>query len=224
MKKAFLLGAMVCALGMMTACKSGTTSETDVDTMQQGKVAPIQGECPFNDIEITHAEFDSAAMMTENYHHIRSEREPNLTDTIIFREYLKKSGLPESCFDMDECGCYTFEGTDFTEFGLGDNCCTRFHDDTVTMPMCNMILTADGYIGGISLEWGGTGDEPAYIYIYPCDLRGHPGQPYIYQTTPKWAPSGRKEFWGADGWFFVEGYDRQADKYVYHKVRPKLKK
>lgn len=28
MKKVILLGAMVCALGMMTACKSGTTSDT----------------------------------------------------------------------------------------------------------------------------------------------------------------------------------------------------
>ena len=27
MKKIFLLGAMVCALGMMSACKSGTASD-----------------------------------------------------------------------------------------------------------------------------------------------------------------------------------------------------
>ena len=29
MKKIFLLGAMVCALGMMTACKSGTTTDNN---------------------------------------------------------------------------------------------------------------------------------------------------------------------------------------------------
>ena len=29
MKKVFLLGAMVCALGMMTACKSGTTNDNN---------------------------------------------------------------------------------------------------------------------------------------------------------------------------------------------------
>ena len=31
MKKIFLLGAMVCALGMMTACKSGTAEEAVVE-------------------------------------------------------------------------------------------------------------------------------------------------------------------------------------------------
>ncbi len=34
MKKVFLLGAMVCAIGMMTACKSGTADNTAADTMQ----------------------------------------------------------------------------------------------------------------------------------------------------------------------------------------------
>lgn len=33
MKKAFLLGAMVCALGVMTACKSGTTNSDPIDTI-----------------------------------------------------------------------------------------------------------------------------------------------------------------------------------------------
>ena len=32
MKKLLLLGAMVCALGMMTACKNGTLNEPDKDT------------------------------------------------------------------------------------------------------------------------------------------------------------------------------------------------
>ena len=34
MKKTFLLGAMVCALGMMTACKSGTANENTIDSTQ----------------------------------------------------------------------------------------------------------------------------------------------------------------------------------------------
>ena len=34
MKKLFLLGAMVCALGMMTACKSGTGDGTATDSTQ----------------------------------------------------------------------------------------------------------------------------------------------------------------------------------------------
>ena len=34
MKKLFLLGAMVCALGMMTACKSGTANENTNDCTQ----------------------------------------------------------------------------------------------------------------------------------------------------------------------------------------------
>ena len=34
MKKLFLFGAMVCAIGMMTACKSGTGDNTAADTMQ----------------------------------------------------------------------------------------------------------------------------------------------------------------------------------------------
>lgn len=35
MKKIFLLGAMVCALAMMTACKSGTTNDNTSDTLQK---------------------------------------------------------------------------------------------------------------------------------------------------------------------------------------------
>lgn len=32
MKKVFLLGAIVCAIGMMTACKSGTAETTEVES------------------------------------------------------------------------------------------------------------------------------------------------------------------------------------------------
>ena len=34
MKQLFLLGAMVCTLGMMTACKSGTANENTNDSTQ----------------------------------------------------------------------------------------------------------------------------------------------------------------------------------------------
>ena len=37
MKKIFLLGAMVCALGMMTACKSGTANERIDETLLVGQ-------------------------------------------------------------------------------------------------------------------------------------------------------------------------------------------
>lgn len=208
-----------CAVVLLVACTNGTVYDTVADSTLPITDVATQSECPFEDVEITAAEFDSAKFFADQYNYIRSEREPNATDTAYFLEWLKKTNQ-ESLFDMDECSCCTFEGTDFIEMGLGDYCCTRFHDDTTIMPLCNMRLTADGFIAGISIEWGGLGDEPTYIYFYPCDLMGKPGHPLIYQTTPKWAPTGRKEFWNS-GWFFVEGYDRMADKYVYHKVRPK---
>ena len=37
MKKAFLLSAIVCALGMMTACKNGVTKEADTDSIVAGE-------------------------------------------------------------------------------------------------------------------------------------------------------------------------------------------
>lgn len=39
MKKLFLLGAMVCALGMMTACKSGATNDAAADTITSDTMA-----------------------------------------------------------------------------------------------------------------------------------------------------------------------------------------
>ena len=39
MKKLFLLGAMVCALGMMTACKSGTANDVAADTITSDTMA-----------------------------------------------------------------------------------------------------------------------------------------------------------------------------------------
>ena len=41
MKKLFLLGAMVCALGMMTACKSGTMDKTTSGTSKPADVSLI---------------------------------------------------------------------------------------------------------------------------------------------------------------------------------------
>lgn len=39
MKKIFLLGAMVCAIGMMTACKNGTTNDAAADTITSDTMA-----------------------------------------------------------------------------------------------------------------------------------------------------------------------------------------
>ena len=49
MKKVFLLGAMVCALGMMTACKSGTANETSADTIQPTNETAIDTIHPTNE-------------------------------------------------------------------------------------------------------------------------------------------------------------------------------
>ena len=53
MKKVFLLGAMVCALGMMTACKSGTVNKTDADTTQHGEPSSVlvTNEYHFKDLK-----------------------------------------------------------------------------------------------------------------------------------------------------------------------------
>ena len=49
MKKLFLLGAMVCALGMMTACKSGTAKETNTDSILAGESTDIMSSAVGND-------------------------------------------------------------------------------------------------------------------------------------------------------------------------------
>ena len=53
MKKLFLFGAMACALGMMTACKSGTENKTDADTTQNGEPSSVlvTNEYHFKDLK-----------------------------------------------------------------------------------------------------------------------------------------------------------------------------
>ena len=48
------------------------------------------------------------------------------------------------------------------------------------------------------------------------------GKPFVYKTPPRWWPCG-DSFWGADGWFFIQGWDKEKNT-EYHKVRPKMKK
>lgn len=90
-------------------------------------------------------------------------------------------------------------------------------DDTVDI----MAFSVREYlIGGINMQWGsGDPDLPAYVVVYPLlpDDK-HVGDPYTYQTTPEWTPTGRHAFWGAYGWFYVEGYDSKNDRYVYHRL------
>ena len=161
LKKIVLISLLLCVIGLMSAGKSGTVRDTVADSTQSVEVAAIQDECSFEDVEITAAEFDSALHFSDQQHYIRSEREPNATDTAYFLEWLKSVDQPESLFDMDECFCYTFEGTDFVEMGLGDYCCTRFHGDTER--------AANVYKGIKPL----TGDDIADVAVYAANAPAH---------------------------------------------------
>jgi hypothetical protein len=126
-------------------------------------------------------------------------------------------------FIMEERAYVWYEpGYECLEIAIGDFCCTRLKGDTVDMQACMMALSADvpRFFAGVNMEWGaGETEVPAYIYFYlllPDDE--HVGKPYIYQTTPAWYPTGRHYFWAADGWFYIEGYDRKNEKNVYHKL------
>ena len=117
---------------------------------------------------------------------------------------------------------YTFEGYDFIQLGIGDFCCTRLHGDTTYMSPCNIRLNTDNFIGGTIYDESSLDIERAYVYIYHLDyITMKVGKPYIYETTPKWSPCYKDEFWGIDGWFYIEGYDHETKQHVYHKVRPK---
>ena len=112
------------------------------------------------------------------------------------------------------------------EICAGDYCETRFLDDTTNIVGYNIVLGSEA-VGSFVLayESGDMMEEPAYIYIYPMNLvaieEGNPyiGKPYIYETTPKWCPTGDRQFWGGGNWFYVEGFNRNKER-VYHKVRP----
>ena len=223
------------ALATMTACKCGTANEQNIPesfaamTARKSGTANEQnprGGYTFEDVEITADEFHSAALCADQWQCVRSEREPLAEDTVIAREWFVKHGLEFTPELMDECGFYAFEGDNVIAICAGDYCVTRFLDDTTNMVGYDMVLGIEA-AGCFLLAWG-CGDmleEPEYIYIYPMDLvaieEGKPyiGKPYIYETTPKWCPTGNRQFWGEDNWFYVEGFNRNNEK-VYHKVRP----
>lgn len=116
MKKLFLLGAMVCALGMMTDCKSanyavvekGITCNTDTiyptgTAFVKQAVVVTQNGIVWEDVRISLAEFEAASLVKEQYQMIRSERTPDAKDSSIVRDWAKAIGLGfEDC--MEECG------------------------------------------------------------------------------------------------------------------------
>lgn len=178
------------------------------------------------DIEISEAEFSDALMRADQENWIRSDRPLDADDTAAVIAWLQKCNYysPDILnIVLEECGGVFYEGLETIEIAVGDYCVTRLKHDTVDMKDCSMsVSTAGNLFGGINMEWGaGDADLPAYVYVYPMlpDFE-HVGQPYIYQTTPAWEPSGRphRDFWGPHGWFYVEGYDRNQDKYVYHRL------
>ena len=237
MKKAYLLGAMVCALGMMTACKNGNNSKPDEDTtcitdtvhhvdtaFVEQMVEVTQNGIVWEDVRISQAEFEAAALAKNHYQKTRSERTPDANDSAIVREWAKEIGIDfEDC--MEECGYYDFEYNGFIiELAVGDYCCTRTHNDTTRIPACWMSLSTDNLLAGYFTDviyWDAPFEEAeGIVYIYPYDYTSDKfGKPYIYKTPPRWYPCG-ESFWGADGWFFIQGWDKDRNN-EYHRVRPK---
>lgn len=238
MKKTLLLGAMLCALGMMTDCKSANcvvdkndiTCSTDTiqptDTAFVGQaVEVIQNGIVWEDVRISQAEFEEASLVKEQYQMIRSERIPDAKDSSIVRDWAKAIGLGfEDC--MEECGFYHFEGAGIIELGMGDYCCTRTRSDTTRIEACWLSLSTDNLLAGYFTDviyWDPVEGAVGNVYFYPYDYTSDKlSKPFVYKTPPRWWPSG-DSFWGADGWFFIEGWDKEKIT-EYHKVRPKMKK
>lgn len=197
----------------------------------------VTQNCRMQDIEVTEAEFFDVLQRSEQQENmIHGDRSPDAADTAILRRWARDVFLDPD-FIMEESGYVWYEpGYECLEIAIGDFCCTRLKGDTVDMQACMMALSAavPRFFAGVNMEWGtGETEVPAYIYFYPLlpalplnqgeypnGGRGseHVGKPYIYQTTPAWYPTGRHYFWAADGWFYIEGYDRKNEKNVYHKL------
>ena len=107
MKKAFLLGAMVCALGMMTGCKNGAANEPIDESMLIGRwqysYGIVDGETiddavsrdtlwPGDNNSLIEIEF------TENKNAILTQIEPSLDST----------GAPFSCVEDTVSSSYSY--------------------------------------------------------------------------------------------------------------------
>ena len=110
-KKLFLLGAMVCSIGMMTDCKSANNIDVNKDiTCSTDTIYPtntvfveqavevIQNGIVWEDVRISQAEFEEASLRSDQYQMIRSERTPDAKDSTIVREWARAIGL-----DFEDC-------------------------------------------------------------------------------------------------------------------------
>lgn len=188
-------------------------------------VEVTQNGIVWEDVRISKATFEAASLVKEKYQMIRSERTPDAKDSSIVRDWAKAIGLGfEYC--MEECGFYHFEGADIIELGMGDYCCTRTRSDTTRIEACWLSLSTDNLLAGYFTDviyWDPVEGAVGNVYFYPFDYTSDKlGKPFVYKTPPRWWPSG-DSFWGADGWFFIEGWDKERNT-EYHKVRPKKKK
>ncbi len=239
MKKAFIFIAVVCVLGMMTACKSGNNSNEDTtfitDTVHLADTAFVeqavevtQNGIVWEDVRISEAEFEAASLAKNHYQKTRFERTPDANDSAIVREWAKEIGEKDEDYCMKECGYYNFDGNgSIIELAMGDYCCTRTQNDTTRIETCWLSLSTDNLLASYFTDviyWDAPFEEAeGIVYIYPYDYTSDKfGKPYIYKTPPRWWPCG-ESFWGADGWFFIQGWDK-AGNVEYHKVRPKMNK
>ena len=198
---------------------------TDTAFVEQA-VEVTQNGIVWEDVRISEATFEAASLVKEQYQMIRSERTPDKKDSSIVREWAKEIGFSfEEC--MEECGFYHFEGSEIIEMGMGDYCFTRTRNDTTHIEACGLSLSTDHLLAGYYtdvMHW----DPPfesavGNVYIYPYDYTsGKLGKPFVFKTPPRWWPIGNS-FWGADGWFFIQGWVKERN-IEYHKIRPKTVK
>lgn len=198
---------------------------TDTAFVEQA-VEVTQNGIVWEDVRISEATFKAASLVKEQYQMIRSERTPDKKDSSIVREWAKEIGFSfEEC--MEECGFYHFEGSEIIEMGMGDYCFTSTRNDTTRIEACGLSLSTDHLLAGYYtdvMHW----DPPfesavGNVYIYPYDYTsGKLGKPFVFKTPPRWWPIGNS-FWGADGWFFIQGWVKERN-IEYHKIRPKTVK
>ena len=181
--------------------------------------------CIMDDLEISHNEFLAAQTHAQRYNIDRYDRLPTSADTAAALQYAGSDAVLYAIV-LEELysGQFGQGGPAFVELGAGDHFCTRLLSDTLYMQSSNMVFSRDHLFAGLRLAWGGSPDEPAFIYIYPypADSR-HVAPPFVYQTTPAWQPTGSVLFWGEGGWLYVEGWNPRTQQSCYHKVRPPLR-